>query len=199
MGWNIIGPARSRKAAMTRFICQGRTQPKEDGGDVYVRAKPWHEYGSTSATWAIPYSICSCNYSCEFAFSTFSSLLNMFIALLVWPHTCNLFTYHVYCFACMTSHMQSLLLYAESIGSFEWCASSWATTTAGVGVGHLVNGTTRLMFIVHGTWRYLDLHLWFTCGCTWIIWFTCCTCDLVMHLNMWYMCDICVICEICVI
>ena len=27
-----------------------------------------------------------------------------------------------------------------------------------------MNGTCGLMFIVHGTWRYLDLHLWFTCG-----------------------------------
>jgi hypothetical protein len=55
----------------------------EDGADVSVHAKSWREYGSTSATWAVPSSTYSYNYSCEFAFSTLSSLLTMFIALLV--------------------------------------------------------------------------------------------------------------------
>jgi hypothetical protein len=40
---------------------------------------------------------------------------------------------------------------------------------SGWGLG---NDTCGLMLIVIGTLRYLDLHLWFTCGCTWINWFT---------------------------
>jgi hypothetical protein len=121
------------------------------------------------------------------------SLLNMFIALFVWPHTCN------------------LLFCAESIDGFEWCGS-WPNTAARTGwgtwwmVGFVFVPLLCLhldYFVLHLDYFVRLLNLWLrdalvTWLCTW-------TCDLCVTyvIYVWDVCDIMVIyvilCEIMVI
>jgi hypothetical protein len=120
------------------------------------------------------------------------SLLNMFIALFVWPHTCN------------------LLFCAESIDGFEWCGS-WPNTAARTGwgtwwmVGFVFVPLLCLhldYFVLHLDYFVRLLNLWLrdalvTWLCTW-------TCDLCVTyvIYVWDVCDIMVIyvilCEIMV-
>jgi hypothetical protein len=54
MRWNIVGRARNWKAAMAWVAGDGGGRQKEDGGDVCLRAKSWHDSRPSCATWAIP-------------------------------------------------------------------------------------------------------------------------------------------------